>query len=158
MSAGIALHFDRVSTKGSHNDLRLRIGSYRQKCDSYYIGLDEEPAARGGLGARLARLLEQWSSQIAALRKVGGVAYLPFDFSDQCTAWLRVSSEDGQAAEVQAGWSRIEGWGVAPSDYLAVAARVQDFEPIPRAHVHCSLDGLAAQIDANRSALAATGP
>ncbi|MGW2586749.1 hypothetical protein ACWCYZ_36615 [Streptomyces virginiae] len=119
MSAGIALHFDRVSTKGSHNDLRLRIGSYRQKCDSYYIGLDEEPAARGGLGSRLARLLEQWSSQIAALRKVGGVA---------------------------------------PSDYLAVAARVQDFEPIPRAHVHCSLDDLAAQIDANRSALAATGP
>lgn len=81
MSAGIALQVDRVSTKGSHNDLRLRIG----------------------------------------------------------TARLRVSSQDGQAAEVQAGWSRIEGWGITSSDHLAAASRVQDFEPIPEAHIQCSL-------------------
>ncbi|CAM5541895.1 hypothetical protein SAVIM40S_05786 [Streptomyces avidinii] len=157
MPAGIALHFDRVSTKGSHNDLRLRIGAYRQKCDSYYFGLDEAPTAPGGLGARLARLLEQWGSQIAELGRVGGTVYLPFDFSDQCTAWLRVSSEDGEDAEVQAGWSPIEGWGIAPSDYLATAARVQDFDPIPGARIQCSLGDLTARIDANRSTLAATG-
>ncbi|MET9598896.1 MULTISPECIES: hypothetical protein [unclassified Streptomyces] len=158
MPAGIALHFDRVSTKGSHNDLRLRIGLYQQNCDSYYFGLDEAPTAPGGLGARLARLLDQWSSQIAGLGLAGGTAYLPFDFSDQCTAWLRVSSEDGQAAEVQAGWTLIEGWSISPSDYLAAAAQVQDFDPIPGARIQCSLGDLAAQVDANRSTLVATGP
>ncbi|MEV7559046.1 hypothetical protein [Streptomyces sp. NPDC089795] len=80
------------------------------------------------------------------------------DFSDQCTGWLRVSSEDGQAAEVQAGWSLIEGWRITPSDHLAAAARVQDFDPITGTHIQCSLDDLAAQVAANRSALAATGP
>ncbi|MFB6820881.1 hypothetical protein ACFCXA_04720 [Streptomyces virginiae] len=37
-------------------------------------------------------------------------------------------------------------------------ARTRDFEAIPRAHVQCSLDDLTAQITADRSALAATGP
>lgn len=114
MSADIVLHFDRVRTKGSHDDLRLRIGSYQHRCDSYYFTLDDSPLVPGSLGLRLSRLLEQWSSQVASLRGEGGTVYLPYDFSDQCTAWLRVSSSDGQTAEVQAGWSLIKGWGDLP--------------------------------------------
>ncbi|MFH9496223.1 hypothetical protein ACH4L9_12315 [Streptomyces globisporus] len=158
MSADVALHFDRVRTKGSHNDLRLRVGSYQHRCDSYYFALDDAPTVPGGLGLRLSRLLEQWNSQVAGLREGGGTVYLPYDFSDQCTAWLRVSSTDGQAAEVQAGWSLIEAWGIHPSDYLATAPAVTDFDPISGAQVECSLSDLAARIKANRTTLEATGP
>lgn len=158
MPADIALHFDRVRTRGSHDDLRLRVGPYQHGCDSYYFALDDSPTAPGGLGPRLSRLLEQWSSQVASLREEGGTVYLPYDFSDQCTAWLRVSSSDGQTVEVQAGWSLIEAWGIYPSDYLSTAPAVADFDPIPGAQVECSLIGLAARIDANCATLEATGP
>ncbi|MFD6940291.1 hypothetical protein ACFWAP_29590 [Streptomyces goshikiensis] len=63
--------------------------------------------------------MAQWATQVEGLRRVGGTAYLPYDFSDQCTAWLRVSSRDGETVEVQAGWSLIEAWGIEPSNYLA---------------------------------------
>ncbi|MFG2991283.1 hypothetical protein ACGFZK_18695 [Streptomyces sp. NPDC048257] len=158
MAPDIALRFERVRTKGSHNDLRLRLGSYRHTCDSYYLAIDNSPTAFGGLGPRLSRLLEQWAAQVEALTGTGGTAYLPYDFSDQCTAWLRVSSSDGRGAEVHAGWSRIEAWGLTPSDYLATAPRVQDFAPIPGAHIHCSLSALAAHINTTRPTLTATGP
>ena len=158
MSAEVALHSDRVRTRESHNDLRLRIGPYQHRCDSYYLALDDSPTVPGGLGPRLSRLLEQWSSQVASLRDGGGTVYLPYDFSDQCTAWLRVSSSDGQTAQVQAGWSLIEGWGIYPSDYLSTAPAVADFDPIDGAQVVCSLIDLAARIDANRTTLEATGP
>ncbi|WP_354387411.1 hypothetical protein [Streptomyces atratus] len=158
MLTDVALHFDRVSTRGDHKDLRLRIGSHHHKCDSYYLAIDESPTAPGGLGARLARLLEQWTAQIASLKDGGGTVYLPYDFSDQCTAWLQVSSADGQTAEIQAGWSAIEAWGIEPSNYLSTAPEVADFDPIASAQVGCSLTELAARIDANRATLAATGP
>ncbi|WP_392891847.1 hypothetical protein [Streptomyces sp. LN699] len=158
MPADVALHFDRVRTRGDHKDLRLRIGSHQHRCDSYYLAIDDSATAPGGLGARLARLLEQWGAQIIGLKDAGGTAYLPYDFSDQCTAWLRVSSADGQTAQVQAGWSLIEAWGIVPSSYLATAAKVEDFDPIASARIECTLTELAAHINANRATLAATGP
>lgn len=158
MPADVALHFDRVSTRGDHNDLRLRIGSHQHTCDSYYLAIDESPTAPGGLGARLARLLEQWGAQVVKLKNGGGTVYLPYDFSDQCTAWLRVASADGQTIEIQAGWSLIEAWGIEPSNYLSTAPEVADFDPITNARTECSLAELAARIDANRATLAATGP
>ncbi|MEU6893921.1 hypothetical protein ABZ934_19365 [Streptomyces sp. NPDC046557] len=158
MAADVALHFDRVRTRGDHGDLRLRLGSYRHTCDSYYFALDDGPAVAGGLGPRLAQLVGQWAAHVARLEELGGVAHLPYDFSDQCTAWLRVSSGDGRNAEVQAGWSPIEGWAITPSDYLATAPGVTDFEPINGARVECSLAELTARLDAIRTALAATGP
>ncbi|MFD8988757.1 hypothetical protein ACFVZ4_11950 [Streptomyces goshikiensis] len=158
MTANTALRFERIRTKGDHRDLRLRIGAYRHTCDSYYFGLDDSPAVRGGMGARLAHLLEQWAAQVEGLRRGGGTAYLPYDFSDQCTAWLRVSSRDGETVEVQAGWSLIEAWGIEPSNYLATAPEVTDFGPIAGARISCSLDDLTACIAANGIALEATGP
>ncbi|WP_326607324.1 hypothetical protein [Streptomyces sp. NBC_01800] len=58
MPADVALHFDRVRTQGSHDDLRLRIGPYQHRCDSYYLALDDSPTVLGGLGLKLSRLLE----------------------------------------------------------------------------------------------------
>ncbi|MFF2789466.1 hypothetical protein ACFVT6_22365 [Streptomyces sp. NPDC058049] len=69
-----------------------------------------------------------------------------------------MTSLDGETAEVQAGWSRIEAWGIEPSNYLATAPEVTDFDPINRARIACSLDDLTACITANGIALEATGP
>ncbi|MFI5826925.1 hypothetical protein ACIA6C_06650 [Streptomyces sp. NPDC051578] len=158
MTADLALRFERTSSRGAHNDLRLSIGAHRHLCDSYYFAIDQSPTAAGaGLGTKLGRLLEQWKEQVAELVGSGGITYLPYDFSDQCTAWLRVSSSDGQAAIVQAGWSHIEGWSIEPSDY-ADASKVTDFAPIEGAGIDCSLTDLTACIEANRAALVATGP
>ncbi|MET9960969.1 hypothetical protein ABZ128_18265 [Streptomyces sp. NPDC006326] len=158
MTADLALRFERISSRGAHNDLRLSIGTHRHVCDSYYFAIDQSPTAAGaGLGTKMGRLLEQWNEQVAELVGSGGIAYLPYDFSDQCTAWLRVSSPDGQTALVQAGWSRIEAWGIEPSDY-ADTPEVTDFAPIDGAGIECSLLDLTACIEANRAASVATGP
>jgi hypothetical protein len=37
----------------------------------------------------------------------GPVVLLPFDFGDQCTAWLRVAQLSDGLVEVQAGWSHV---------------------------------------------------
>ncbi|MFE6273180.1 hypothetical protein ACFVQ9_30825 [Streptomyces goshikiensis] len=69
-----------------------------------------------------------------------------------------MSSRDGETVEVQAGWSLIEAWGIEPSNYLATAPEVSDFDPIAGARISCSLDDLTACISANGIALEATGP
>ncbi|MET9961606.1 hypothetical protein ABZ128_21545 [Streptomyces sp. NPDC006326] len=87
MTADLALRFERISNRGAHNDLRLSIGTLRHVCDSYYFATDQSPTVAGaGLGAKLGRLLEQWKEQVAELVGPGGIAYFPYDFSDQCTA------------------------------------------------------------------------
>ncbi|MDX2650538.1 hypothetical protein PV341_44735, partial [Streptomyces sp. PA03-1a] len=121
MTTSIALWFEHLAGKHWHNDLRLHIGGHRHTCDSYYLTLESRH-----LGANLTRLLEQWIEQVNELRDAGGTAYLPYDFSDQCTAWLRVSSTDGDTAVVQAGWSLIEAWGIETSDYRATAPDITD--------------------------------
>ncbi|MDQ8706657.1 hypothetical protein RCO28_29905 [Streptomyces sp. LHD-70] len=158
MTASVALRFERISPEGDHRDLRLHIGAHRHTCDSYYLAIDESPTAVQHLGSGLARLLDQWMEQVDELRGTGGIAYLPYDFSDQCTAWLRVSSADGGTADVQAGWSLVEGYGFDPSNYRATAPEITDFEPISNAQIACSLEDLSSCLVANRDALAATGP
>ncbi|MFE5538868.1 hypothetical protein [Streptomyces sp. NPDC056492] len=157
MPAGVVLSFDRLPTASSYDDLKLTIGSFQHICDSSYLSIDLYPTDTDDLGGALARLLEQWSTQVNGLRGVGGTVHLPYDFSDQCTAWLRVSSADGHAAEVQAGWSAIPGWDVNPFGYIAEAREVSDFKPLPEARITCRLADLAARIDANRIALQSTG-
>ncbi|MGW2352790.1 hypothetical protein [Actinacidiphila glaucinigra] len=149
MTTPVALRFERLAKKGAHNDLRLHIGGHRHTCDSYYLVLDSRH-----LGANLVRLLAQWIEQVDELKGTGGTAYLPYDFSDQCTAWLRVSSADGHTAAVQAGWSLVGAWGIEPSDYQATAPDITDFEPIANAQIECSLDDLATCIAINRDSFA----
>ncbi|WP_432178249.1 hypothetical protein [Streptomyces sp. NBC_00063] len=158
MTASLAFRFERRSTKGAHDDLQLQIGTHRHRCDSYYLAIDESPTALRHLGASLAHLLDQWMEQVDELRGTGGVAYLPYDFSDQCTAWLRVSSADGRTADIQAGWSLVEAWGIEPSNYRATAPEITDFDPIHNAQIECSMSDLLRHLAANRDVLAATGP
>jgi len=66
----------------------LRFAGQEWICDSYYFAIDTEllPEVEGDrkIRAVLQRLHEQWLQAIESL-KVGGVAYLPFDFSDRAS-------------------------------------------------------------------------
>ncbi|MER7624372.1 hypothetical protein [Streptomyces sp. NPDC126503] len=105
---------------------------------------------------RATRLLEQWRSQVDGLRGAGGTAYLPYEFSDECTGWLRVSSAEGHNAEVQAGWTMVSGWSFTPSDYLETAQQIADFEPEANARIECFLDDLSQRITTNAETLTAS--
>src|SRR5579884_3926686 len=63
-------------------------------------------------------LLRQWQERVELLAD-GSAVYLPYDFSDQCTAWLRVERDRTQL-KIQAGWSSLQGWSFNPSNFSAV--------------------------------------
>ena len=100
-----------------HDDLVLRCGRREWRCDSYYFALDNAllPGQEDPPKVRvvLRRLMDQWAAAVAALPD-GGVAFLPYDFSDQCTAWLRCRAT-GDTLTLQHGWAEVEGWSFLPS-------------------------------------------
>lgn len=146
------IRFDRVVTdRGVHNDLELRLGSYRHTADSYYLAIDDSPTAGETVEENLARLLDQWIDRVRRLGG-GGEALLPYDFSDQCTAWLRVDSADGRTAVVQAGWSGIEGWTFLPTN-IAEGEQPRYLQLIEGARVECRLPDLVAALERNRDDL-----
>jgi hypothetical protein len=146
MSIHGPFQFSRTTDRGVHGDLLMRLGAWRHTCDSYYLAIDESPAMGVDLASALARLLEQWVEQLEQLRVTGTPAFLPFDFSDQCTGWLRVSSTSPDQVLVEAGWSGVAGWSFYPSDIADTAAGLSDFEPVTSACVECGLDDLIAAI------------
>lgn len=148
------LRFERTTDRDVHGDLLLRLGVYRHRCDSYYLAIDESDQAGDTLVDALTRLLDQWLVQLRGLAH-GGVALLPFDFSDQCTAWLRVSTSADARAVVEAGWSNVEGWRIQASDYLATAPEITDFVPVANARIECSLEALVRSIQNERDAITA---
>jgi hypothetical protein len=112
-----------------HNDVVLYFAEQEWICDSYYFALDNEllPDIESEEKVRLVlkRLLEQWLEAIRAL-KVGEVAYLPYDFSDQCTGWLRCTCKPRGYA-IAHGWSGVEGWSFAPSAIGILIRELGDF-------------------------------
>lgn len=114
-----------------HDDLVLRLGDQHWRCDSYYLLLDrgmlaeQEDASK--VRAVLGRLLEQWRSAVAGLND-GEMCYLPYDFSDQYTAWLRCEAH-GPDLKIQRGWSEVEGWSFFPSAVGALLKNLTGFTP-----------------------------
>src|SRR6185437_15277193 len=114
-----------------HDDLVLRLGDQHWRCDSYYLLID-----RGMLADRedaskvrdvLRRLLEQWHSSVAALRE-GETCYLPYDFSDQGTGWLRCEAI-GPDLNVHHGWAEVEGYSFFPSEVGELLRNLTGFRP-----------------------------
>jgi hypothetical protein len=146
------IRFERMVTgRGVHNDLELRLGHYRHTADSYYLAIDDSPTAGDTVEENLAQLLDQWIDRLRRL-VAGGVAVLPYDFSDQCTAWLWVESTDGRSAVVRAGWSGIEGWTFMPTN-LADCEEPRYLQLISGARIDCQLADLLAALERNRDDL-----
>jgi hypothetical protein len=115
----------------AHNDLVLRIGDQSWMCDTYYFALD-----RGLLPDRedadkvrvvLRQLLQQWLSAVEHVPD-GHTVFLPYDFSDQCTGWLRCQ-RSGSLAVVCRGWASVEGWSFYPSAIGEHLHRLPGFRP-----------------------------
>jgi hypothetical protein len=151
MTAHVPLHFARTTDRSVHDDLLLKLGAWRHVCDSYYVAIDESLEAGADIASGLVRLLDQWLEQLERLPLVGRPVFLPFDFSDQFTGWLRVSSLSGSRVVVEAGWSAVEGWSFCPSDIADTADRLSDFEPVNNASIECELGDLVMAIGGNRT-------
>ncbi len=113
MNLSLSFH----DNKTGHKDIILRFAGQEWVCDSYYLALDNEllPGVEDErkIQAVLLRLHEQWLEALENL-KVGETAYLPYDFSDEYTGWLRCTLTSTGYNIVQ-GWSSVEGWSFSPS-------------------------------------------
>lgn len=114
-----------------HNDLVLRFVGQSWICDTYFLALDSEllPEREDAdkIRAVLRRLLKQWLSAVENVPD-GAAVYLPYDFSDQYTAWLRCL-RSGDIVEVRRGWAEIEGYSFSPSAVGPYLTRLPGFRP-----------------------------
>jgi hypothetical protein len=125
----LTLRFDDKMT--GHNDLVLFFAGQSWVCDSYYLALDRkllpdrEDADK--VRAVLQRLLLQWLEAVDNMPD-GGTVFLPYDFSDQCTAWLRCQ-RSGSGVTVSHGWANVEGWSFFPSAVGEYLSDLPGFRP-----------------------------
>jgi len=112
-----------------HGDLVLQIGGENWRCDSYFLWC-ENPQSDADhvpiVQSVLAALIGQWVNAIRTMVPESS-CYLPYDFSDQSTGWLRCTLH-GSNVRVQRGWSAIEGWSFAPSNVGEFLGSVPDFK------------------------------
>ena len=112
-----------------HEDIVLRFAGQEWICDSYYFAIDgdrlPEVEDKQKIQSVLRRLHEQWLEAIQSLR-IGDIAYLPYDFSDQSTGWLRCARTLNGFLLTQ-GWSNVEGWSFSPSAVGSLLHQLEDF-------------------------------
>lgn len=125
----MTLNFAFKPNRTGHDDVTLRFADQEWICDSYYLALDNEllPDIENEQKVCVVfrRLLEQWLEAIRTL-DVDDVAYLPYDFSDQYTGWLRcICTPLGYV--LAHGWSSVEGWSFAPSAAGTLMHELRDF-------------------------------
>jgi hypothetical protein len=114
-----------------HDDLVLRIGDSVWRCDSYYLLIDREilPDDEDSSKVRvvLHTLLKSWRKAIEDLTD-GTTVYLPYDFSDECSAWLACELVKAELL-IRRGWADVEGWSIFPSAPPAPVTRPVGFRP-----------------------------
>jgi hypothetical protein len=152
----MTLTFTFKPNRTGHDDVALRFADQEWICDSYYLALDSEllPDIENEqkVCAVLIRLLEQWLKAIRTL-DVDDVAYLPYDFSDQYTGWLRcICTPVGYV--LAHGWSSVEGWSLAPSAVGTLMHELCDFRASGAERV-MKADALVAAIDSSLESVAA---
>ncbi|MCA9253114.1 MAG: hypothetical protein KDA54_18450 [Phycisphaerales bacterium] len=119
----------------NHDDLVLKYPGGEHRCDTYFIVLEEnlsdDEVSTAALQRAIHVLLSQWLEMVEEAR-VADTLYLPFDFSDQCTAWIRCQFEKANV-RLDIGWSLIEGWSFSPKNIRDFVRKVPDFTAIESA-------------------------
>ncbi|MEV4640477.1 hypothetical protein AB0J80_24350 [Actinoplanes sp. NPDC049548] len=142
-----------LSIEPSHQAPRrlvLKLGTSRMEC---ILWLDHPEYEWGRLDC--VYTLDCWLTQLRRLAAgTDPVALLPFNFSDQCTAWLRVGPLRDGRVDVQAGWSGTSQYDLEPADLLAPHRRIHDFEPVRNATIKRPLTEIVASVTTIREALA----
>ncbi|MGC3861332.1 hypothetical protein ACPSM1_14210 [Micromonospora chersina] len=129
--------------------LLLKLGTSRFEC---ILVPDYGGPATGHPGPTFT--LEQWLIELRQLRAGADRVLLPFNFSDQCTGWLRVAPSREGLFEVQAGWSELGQYDIDLSEFMVVGRSLADFEPVPNARIERPLDEIVGAVAAIRDALA----
>lgn len=119
----------------NHDDLVLKYAGGEHRCDTYFILLDEDSntdeVSTLALRRAIRALLTEWLAAVEEAQDVDTL-YLPFDFSDQCTAWIRCKF-DHVDVTLDIGWSLIEGWSFSPKTIRDIVRKVPDFSAIESA-------------------------
>lgn len=130
--------------------LVLKLGTSRFEC---VLELDDPGFAVDGDSGYLGPVytLDCWISELERLSAGGGpVVLLPFNFSDQCTGWLRVALVHERVVEVQAGWSEVGQYELGTPDPIIASGRIRDFEPVSNARIVRPLADIVAAVVAVR--------
>jgi hypothetical protein len=136
----------------SPGNLVLKLGTSRFEC---ILELDDPDFTGNGGHLDAVHTLDCWLSVLEQLSSGGvQVGLLPFNFSDQCTGWLRVGPAHDHVVEVQAGWSRVGQYDLVPSDLTAASNRITDFEPVRNARIRRPLAEIVAAVTAAREVIA----
>ncbi len=136
-----------------HNDLILRVATWANRSDSYYYILDHAVGHEPDPVEAVRALLLGWRAAVEACAD-GEVAWLPHDFSDQYSGWLRCLRR-GDTFEIVDGWAGVEGWAFYPSDFGEAVGCLDDFAPHDDfgEPVRVARQQFLADIQASRSAL-----
>jgi hypothetical protein len=128
----------------------LKLGTSRFEC----ILVPDEPDSAAGGQRGPAYTLDRWLAELGRLEAGRDRVMLPFNFSDQCTGWLRVTPSRDGLVEVQAGWSYLGQYDFDTSDVMAVGRSLSDFEPVPNARIERPLVDIVGAVRASRDDLA----
>lgn len=105
-------------------------GGWRHPCQTYFLALDYGIApgdeSLEKVNRVLVAVLDQWR-RLAMCAPSGSTLLLPFDFTDQSIGCLAVRFGPS-GVTLQPGWSRVEGWRVAPSQFAASEQELGAFE------------------------------
>jgi RimJ/RimL family protein N-acetyltransferase len=127
----------------------LRFAGHDWVCDAYHLALDRKPGDAPDVRAVLRRLLAQWLAAAQAL-KTGETVWLPYDFSDHHTGWLRCARTP-RGCVVTQGRAGVEGWRISPSDIGDLTREPAGFEASGLA-VEMAMSDLTAAIAASLAA------
>ena len=126
------LSFVHEPNGSGHDDVVVRVGDQLYRSDSYYFGLDHRTDEEADGERSMRQMLEGWRRDVLGCQP-GQHVFLPHDFSDQYSGWIRVRASSADALQLQAGWATIEGWAIPPSRYDDVLrerpSALEDFTP-----------------------------
>ncbi len=161
--SSVPLWFAPSGTDDWYTDLMFTLGEYRHCGDSFYLHVDETLMSDTDVSGALARLLDLWLEELDVLRLRRGTTFLPFDFGDEGSLWMRVRVGNDDEATVEVGASAVggmspSGFQVAITDFADTgevdkARAPNGFETLDVGALTCDLDTLIATVTRNRDEL-----